>query len=164
MYLMTGISRNRRSAQDEPPRLVDRRASRCQLPCSAAYAIMRSQSLPVLGARASDPREIETPRCLLAPPGTAHARHGSHPATPPHQIHASVTVAPPGHCSLRAVRYNRPPPHLAAPCWPTPPPGQAGRGHCRESGPHPGRSGRGPARPAPEAGADPPTALPTPAG
>ena len=101
-------------------------------PRSPASALMRSQGLPVLWAyelgEAETPRRPRRParagrprpRGLLAPRGTRHATRGSHPATPPRRIHASVTVAPPGRCSLRAVRYSRRPRHPAARCWPTP--------------------------------------------
>jgi hypothetical protein len=98
------------------------------------------------------------------PPGTPPARRYSRPATPSRQIHACVTVAPPGRCSLRLVRYSRRRPYAAvALCSPTRRPGRAAREHSRGSGARPDHSGRGPARPARWADADPPTALPRPA-
>ena len=174
---MTWFTRNR------GPRKADRNVSKTALLRGVGlHAPLRKPScgprVCMSWGQAYDPGEAETPRCprrparavrprprcLLAPPGTPHARRGSRPATPPRRIHASVTVAPPGRCSLRAVRYSRRPRRPAARCWPTPRPGRAARGHSRESGLRPGRSGRGLARPARWAGADPPAALPGPAG
>jgi hypothetical protein len=145
-------------------------------PRSPASALMRSQGLHVLWAyepgaaatsrRPHGPARVvrPRPRGLLAPLDTRHATRRSRPATPPRRIHAAVTVAPPGRCSLRAVRYSRRPRRPAARWWPTPRPGRAVHGHSRESGLPRGRSGRGRAHPARWAGADPPAALPGPAG